>query len=180
VKKCYKNQTKIRDTLFFFIFFIFYFLFFIFFFGVALHLGQLTKSDPKLAFGQGYLHLASPSWGNTLCTTWYQLVWDSGPFCYLLRPGGRFGLIPTKTPVRCIQLLGRYTLSQRTSSHVSKTVLAFRAFLPYHFLSVSTRSRVSRLLIAWSHLLWISAGVCCSSRESFRVIHLSHLSFQVR
>jgi hypothetical protein len=99
---------------------------------------------------------------------------------YLFRPGGRRGLIPTKTPACFVQLFGRFILSSRISSYVFVTDWTLRAFLPYLLLSVRSLSIVSLRLITCSHLLWISCVVCCASGLSPLEMRLSHLSFQIK
>ena len=118
-----------------------------------------------------------------LRTSRFDLVWGSRrvwAVVYLFQPGGRFGAIPTKTPVLPHQFLVSCMLSFRHFFHVLRTVFASRTFFLKIFLFVCTLSILRRELIDSSHLLCISCGVCCFEGSFPQVIALSHRIFQMR
>ena len=147
------------------------FFFFFFFFGVAYALSFVRDDGLYMTPG-----------GNA----YYALVFGpcvglapGGRFVYLFRPGGRFGAIPTKTPVFPHQFLVSCRLSFRQFFHVFMTILQSAVFFLKIFELVWTLSVLSRELMAWSHLLWISCGEWTFAGSFCQVIVLSHLIFQI-
>ena len=99
---------------------------------------------------------------------------------HLTGPGGPVDAIPTKTPFRYIQLVGRSSSFFRHLRHVLLTVFSLRALFPNLPMFVEARSMVSLLLIACIHLFVISFTWCALSGSSFSFILLSFLSLHIR
>ena len=103
-----------------------------------------------------------------------------GLFFYLLRPGGRSGAIPTKTPDFPHQFLTSCRLSFRQFFQVWRTVFGSTDFFLKIFVFVLRLSILSRVFIAWSHLLWISYLVWSFVVSFPQVIALSQRIFHIR
>ena len=88
--------------------------------------------------------------------------------------------IPTKTPHLLCQSFGRYSLLFRHPFHVLLTSFLFRALLANLILLVRCRSIVSLLLIAFTHLLVVSATMLWCSWPSSSLICLSLRSFHIK
>ena len=108
----------------------------------------------------------------TVCGT--RTGWGAG---YLFQPGGRFGAIPTKTPVLPHQFLVSCRLSLRQSFHVLRTVLARIAFFLKILVLVWMLSVLSLVFMACSHLLCIFWGEWYFVGSLLHEIVLSHLIF---
>ena len=125
--------------------------FFFFFFGGARDGVTLVRNSTAqpISLGRRGFHPTNwgrYTWGNALCTRLLTQGSVGLPPSrrarrpYLFRPGGRLGVLPTKTPGCLHHSLWRLVLSVEHFAQVACTFLVFRAFLSYRKLFVSRQS----------------------------------------
>ena len=147
-----------------------FFFFFFFFFGGAMWHGNVSHgyvrlTTPAWCVGVYTLLVGECIWGNALCT--HLLAQTSvglapsrrARWPYLCRPGGRLGVLPTKTPGCLHQSRWRSSLFVEHFAQVSYTFLVFSAFLSYRNSLVSKQSIcILSLIFLYHRFLTVSSA----------------------
>lgn len=107
---------------------------------------------------------------SSVCLIWVYLTW----------PGGRRGIIPTKTPDCQIQLFRRLPSSFRRLLQILRTMSIFVAHFLYLIELASSLSNFNLIFKVWTHLLKISVSVWSFFLSPSNWIALLHWSCHIR